>query len=59
METRQVVLALVVLVTLVIVVRGVVALGAGEFGTVARQGAIGAVVLAFGIGLYRRWETIG
>ncbi|MFC7228785.1 hypothetical protein N0B31_15350 [Salinirubellus salinus] len=59
METRHAVLALVLVVTTVMAVRGAVAVGNGEFGTVARQGAVGAIVLAFGVALYRRWDTLG
>jgi hypothetical protein len=59
METRHLVLGIVVLVTGILAVRGVLAIGAGEFGTVARQGAVGAILAAFGLGLYRNWETIG
>jgi hypothetical protein len=59
METRHLVLGLVVLVVGIIAVRGVVAIGAGEFGTVARQTAVGAILAAFGVGLYRNWEAIG
>jgi hypothetical protein len=40
-------------------VRGVVALEAGDVGTVARQVAVGAIILAFGIALYRRWDAVG
>jgi len=60
METRDVVLALVGLVTAVMTVRAVVALNAGDVGTVGRQIGVGGVILAFGIGLYRRWnEELG
>jgi hypothetical protein len=59
METRQVVLGTVLLVTMVLAVRGIVALRVGEVGTVARQGAVGLVLLAFGVGLYRRWDSLG
>jgi len=40
-------------------VRGVVALLAGDAGTVARQVAVGGILLAFGVGLYRNWGSIG
>ncbi|MFC7132445.1 MULTISPECIES: hypothetical protein [Salinibaculum] len=59
METRHLVLSLVVILTGILAVRGVVALSAGEFGTVARQAGVGAIVLGFGVGLYRNWETLG
>ena len=59
METRWAVLALVLIVTAVLLVRGVVAVGNGEFGTVARQLGVGAVVFAFGISLVRYWDNVG
>ena len=59
METRHAVLLLVSAVTVVMAVRAVVALQNGEFGTVGRQVGVGAVVLVFGVALYRRWETLG
>jgi steroid 5-alpha reductase family enzyme len=59
METRHAVLLLVAAVTVVMAVRAAVALQNGEFGTVGRQVGVGAVVLAFGAALYRRWETLG
>jgi hypothetical protein len=60
METRDAVLALVGLVTAVMAVRAVVALTMGDVGTVGRQIGVGGVILAFGIGLYRRWnEELG
>jgi hypothetical protein len=59
METRHSVLLLVSAVTVVMAARAVVALQNGEFGTVGRQVGVGAVVLAFGAALYRRWETLG
>ena len=58
-EARHAVLALTLLVTTVMAVRGVVALAAGDVGTVARQVAVGGFVLAFGVALVRRWETLG
>jgi hypothetical protein len=59
MDTRHAVLLLVVLVTLVMGVRGVVAALDGDVGTVARQVAVGGLVLAFGAGLYRNWNAVG
>lgn len=59
METRVLVLGIVVLVTGILAVRGVVAISTGAFGTAARQTAIGAILAVFGVGLYRNWETIG
>jgi hypothetical protein len=59
METRHAVLLLVAAVTVGMAVRAAVALQNGEFGTVGRQVGVGAVVLAFGAALYRRWETLG
>lgn len=59
METRSAVLGLVAVVTGILAVRGIVALGAGEYGTVLRQAAVGAVIAVFGLGLYRNWETLG
>jgi len=59
METRHAVLALVVLVTLVMTVRGVVAGLNGDFGTVGRQVGVGGFILAFGVVLYRNWEAVG
>jgi hypothetical protein len=59
MDTRHAVLLLVVLVTLVMGVRGVVAALDGDIGTVARQVAVGGLVLAFGVGLYRNWNAVG
>ena len=58
-EARRAVLALTLLVTAVMAVRGAVALAAGDVGTVARQVAVGGFVLAFGVALVRRWETLG
>ena len=54
METRRAVLLLVVVVTAVLLVRGAVAFENGEFGTVARQLGVGAVVFVFGVALARR-----
>lgn len=59
METRHAVLSLVAVVTLVMAVRTVVAGINGEIGTVGRQLAVGGIVLAFGLGLYRNWEAVG
>jgi hypothetical protein len=59
METRRAVLALVLVVTAVMAVRGLVAARAGDVGTLARQVVVGGFVLAFGLGLYRRWDAIG
>jgi hypothetical protein len=59
METRSAVLILVVVVEAVMVARGVAALAAGDVGTVARQVAVGGIVLAFGVGLYRDWDAVG
>jgi hypothetical protein len=59
MDTRHAVLSLVAVVTLVMVVRAVAAGMNGEVGTIGRQLAVGGVVLAFGLGLYRNWEAVG
>jgi len=59
METRHAVLALVALVTLVMAVRAVVAGLSGDFGTVGRQVGVGGILLAFGTGLYRNWDSVG
>ena len=59
MDARHAVLALTLLVTAVMTVRGVVALAAGDVGVVARQAAVGGFVLAFGVGLARHWDSIG
>ncbi|AZQ15276.1 MULTISPECIES: hypothetical protein [Halorubrum] len=59
METRHAVLALVSLVTLVMTVRAVVAAVAGDVGTVGRQVGVGGILLAFGVALYRNWDSIG
>lgn len=59
METRHAVLALVALVTLVMTIRGVIAGLSGDFGTVGRQIGVGGIVLAFGVGLYRNWDSVG
>ena len=59
METRRAVLLLVVVVTAVLLVRGAVAFGNGEFGTVGRQLGVGAVVFAFGVALARHWDRVG
>jgi len=59
METRHLVLLIVVLVTSVLLIRGVVGLLNGDIGTVARQAAIGLIVFTFGIALVSRWDDIG
>ena len=59
METRWAVLALVVIVTAVMAVRGIVAIQNGEFGTVGRQFGVGAIVFTFGIALVRYWDQVG
>ena len=59
METRHLVLAIVVLVTGVLLVRGVVGFLNGDIGTVIRQAAIGIIVFTFGIALVSRWDEVG
>ncbi|WP_049908590.1 hypothetical protein [Halorubrum distributum] len=59
METRHAVLALVALVTTIMAVRAVFAGLDGDFGTVGRQVGVGGIVLAFGVALYRNWESVG
>ena len=59
METRHLVFLIVVLVTSVLLIRGVVGLLNGDIGTVARQAAIGLIVFTFGIALVSRWDDIG
>jgi len=59
MDTRHAVLSLVVVVTTVMAVRGAVAIAEGDVGTLARQVAVGGILLAFGVGLYRNWDAIG
>jgi len=59
METRWAVLALVLVVTAVMVVRGIVAIQNGAFGTVGRQVGVGAIVLTFGVALVRYWDRVG
>jgi hypothetical protein len=59
METRTAVLALVALVTLVMTVRGVIAGLSGDVGTVGRQVGVGGILLAFGVALYRNWDSVG
>jgi len=59
MQTRHIVLVLVVLATSVLLVRGVVGLLNGEVGTVARQAAVGLIVFTFGIALAVRWDEVG
>lgn len=58
MDVRHAVLALTLLVTAVMTVRGAVALTAGDVGTVARQAAVGGFVLVLGVALSRRWDTL-
>ena len=59
METRHAVLSLVAVVTLVMAIRAVIAGINGEIGTIGRQLAVGGIVLAFGLALFRNWEAIG
>lgn len=59
METRWAVLVLVVLVTAVMVVRGVVAIRNGAVGTFGRQMGVGAIVFTFGVALVRYWDEVG
>ena len=59
METRHAVLTLVALVTAVMAVRAVIAGLDGDFGTVGRQVGVGGIVFAFGVALYRNWESVG
>lgn len=59
METRHAVLALVVVVTTVMLVRGAVALRNGAYGTVGRQLGVGAIVCIFGLALVRNWDQVG
>ena len=59
METRHAVLALVLLVTTVMVLRGAVAVLSGDFGTFGRQLGVGGIVFAFGVSLVRHWDRIG
>ncbi|MFC4405977.1 hypothetical protein [Haloarchaeobius iranensis] len=59
METRHAVLALVLVVTLLMALRGVLALLEGDLGTFGRQAGVGGIVLAFGVALYRNWEDLG
>jgi len=59
METRHAVLALVLLVTSIMAVRGAVAIANGDFGTFGRQVGVGGIVLAFGVAIYRQWDQIG
>ena len=59
METSQLVFALVVLVTGVLLIRGVVGFANGEIGTVARQLAISLIIFMFGTALAYRWDDIG
>jgi len=59
METRHAVLALVLVVTLVMSIRGVVAVLEGDLGTFGRQVGVGGIVFVFGLALYRNWDDIG
>lgn len=59
METQWAVLVLVVLVTAVLVVRGVVAIQNGAYGTFGRQMGVGAIVFTFGVALVRYWDQVG
>ena len=59
METRQAVLALVALGTLVMTTRAIVAGLSGDIGTVGRQVGVGGIVFAFGAALYRNWDSVG
>ncbi|TKX81370.1 hypothetical protein [Halorubrum sp. SD626R] len=59
METHHAVLALVALVSLVMTVRAVIAGLSGNFGTVGRQVGVGGVIFAFGVALYRNWDSVG
>lgn len=59
METRHLMLTIVVLVTSVLLVRGVVGLMNGDVGTVIRQAAIGIILFVFGIALVSRWDEVG
>jgi len=59
METQRTVFVLVVLVTAVLVVRGVVAIQNGAYGTFGRQMGVGAIVFTFGIALVRYWDQVG
>lgn len=59
MDTSSAVLTLVGVLTAVMTVRAVVAATRGDFGTVGRQVGVGGILLAFGIGLYRNWDSVG
>jgi hypothetical protein len=59
MDTRWAVFALVVVVTAVMIVRGIVGIQNGEFGTVGRQFGVGTIVFAFGVALVRYWDRVG
>jgi hypothetical protein len=59
MQTRWTVLVLVVLVTAVLVVRGVVAIQNGAYSTFGRQMGVGAIVFTFGVALVRYWDQVG
>ncbi|MFD1597731.1 hypothetical protein [Halobellus rarus] len=59
MDTRHAVLVLVLVLTAVMTIRGIVAAASGDIGTVGRQVVVGALLLVFGIGLYRRWTHLG
>jgi hypothetical protein len=58
MDARRGVLLLVGLAVAILLVRGAVAVLAGDYGTVARQTGIALVLTIFGGGLYRRWDQI-
>ena len=59
MKTRHAVLALVLVVTLVMSLRGVVAVLEGDLGTFGRQVGVGGIVFVFGLALYRNWDDLG
>jgi hypothetical protein len=59
METRHAVLALVLVVTMIMALRGVFAVLVGDLGTFGRQVGVGGIVLAFGVALYRSWDDLG
>ena len=59
METRHAVLALVLVVTAIMLLRGVVAIRNGDYGTFGRQVGVGGIVFAFGVALVRHWDRVG
>ena len=59
METRHAVSTPVAVVCGLMALRGVVALAAGDLGTVARQVGVGAVLAVFGVAVARNWDTLG